>query len=102
MPYALVLQLPIATLRDYDHMIELEERLMDHLAYQAEVDGHDAGSGEGNIFIHTDDAVRTFERIRAMPGIDSFLPRLTVAYRDMAADAFIILHPPDAKHFGIK
>lgn len=41
-------------------MIEIESMLIDSISESSEVDGHDAGSGEMNIFVHTDDVHRAF------------------------------------------
>ncbi len=59
--YILVLQFSFSSIDDYDAMIQLEDDLVRSLCRLAEVDGHDAGSGEMNIFIFTDDAQQTFE-----------------------------------------
>ena len=60
MKYQLILQFPFSTLEDYDALVVLEESLSKHLANCADVDGHDAGSGEMNIFLLTDDPVQAF------------------------------------------
>ena len=39
--------------RDFDKLISLEEQLIDALAGKAHVDGHDVGTNEANLFIHT-------------------------------------------------
>lgn len=44
MKYQLVLQLPAASIKDYDAMIELEDAIIESLGGVGEVDGHDAGS----------------------------------------------------------
>lgn len=59
--YILVLQFPFSSMDDYHAMIQLEDDLDRSLCRLAEVDGHDAGSGEMNVFIFTDDAQQTFE-----------------------------------------
>ena len=53
MKYQLVLQLPASSIKDYDEMIELEETIIKGIGSLGKVDGHDAGSGEMNIFILT-------------------------------------------------
>lgn len=64
MRYQLVLQFRGDTLADYDQMVALEDRLIADLGRSADVDGHDCGSGETNIFIFTGDPAGTFWRIR--------------------------------------
>ena len=58
--YMLVLQFSFSSLDDYDAMIQLEDDLERSLCRLAKVDGHDAGSGEMNVFIFTDNAQQTF------------------------------------------
>lgn len=101
MEYLLVLQLPITTLADFDRMIELEELIRADLGNLAEVDGHDAGSGEGNIFIFTDNPSDVFARIRAMAEMAQVLPLLKAAYREVEQATFVILHPIGLNHFSI-
>ena len=43
------------SLDDFDAMVALEEELTEELGDSADVDGHDVGSGETNIFIYTSD-----------------------------------------------
>lgn len=50
MKYQLVLQWPASSIKDYDAMIEAENALIENLSAANDVDGHDVGSGEVNIF----------------------------------------------------
>ena len=101
MKYQLVLQLPASSVKDYDAMIELEEAILRRLGNIGTVDGHDAGSGEINIFILTDHPTLAFERVKQVLGTKDFMPELKVAYREIGIDGFTILHPADLSHFGI-
>jgi hypothetical protein len=51
MKYQLVLQFPATSLDDYDTFVALEEILRQKICDFGEIDGHDFGSGEMNIFI---------------------------------------------------
>jgi hypothetical protein len=62
MRYQLVLQFAADTLTDYDALVALENQLIGSLGHDA-VDGHDMGSGEANVFIHTTDPQDTFRRL---------------------------------------
>ncbi len=93
MKYQLVLQLPASSIKDYDAMIELEETIRRSLENVGRVDGHDAGSGEMNIFIFTDHPKLAFERVKQVLGTNDFMPELKVAYREVGKDDFTILHP---------
>lgn len=101
MEYQLVLQLPASSIEDYDRMIAVEEALIEGLAGLADVDGHDAGQGEVNIFILTDDPRQVFERIRLLPGARDIVRDLRVAYREINGDEFEILFPPGLDHFEV-
>ena len=101
MQYQLVLQLPASSIQDYDDMVELEGIIMQALGGLGEVDGHDAGSGEMNIFILTDEPRLAFDRIKVVVGTRDFLPDLKVAYREIGRSDFTIIHPPHLKQFAI-
>jgi hypothetical protein len=101
MKYQLVLQLPAASIEDYDALIELEESIMEGLGAFGDVDGHDAGSGEMNIFIHTDEPKPAFERIEALLGTRDFMPDLKAAYREIGKSEFVIIHPPGLTRFAV-
>lgn len=61
MKYQLVLQFQGDSLCDYDAMVALEDGLIAALDDSANVDGHDVGSGEVNIFIFTDEPKKAFQ-----------------------------------------
>jgi hypothetical protein len=97
----LVLQLQASSINDYDTLIELEDRIIACIGHLGEVDGHDMGAGEMNIFVRTDHPESAFERIKSLLGTKDFLPQLKVAYRDVGKDSYTILHPTDLKQFSI-
>ena len=101
MQYQLVLQLPASTIQDYDDMVELEAVITEGIEGLGDVDGHDAGSGEMNIFILTDRPRLAFEQITRILGTRDFMPDLKVAYREIGADEFVIIHPPGLTKFVI-
>ncbi len=61
MQYQLVLQFPLAEDFDFDALIELETKLTFELGSVHDVDGHDIGSGEVNIFILTNNPDEAFK-----------------------------------------
>ena len=92
MKYQLVLQFPVSDSTDFDQLIDLEGQLMVALAGAHLVDGHDFGSGEMNIFIHTDDPKGALEL--ALPVVPPALERiLTAAFREVSSDDFQIVFP---------
>jgi len=61
MKYQLVLQLPASSDIDFDSLVLIEDKLSESMGEKHIVDGHDFGSGEMNIFIHTDDPDAAFD-----------------------------------------
>ena len=101
--YQLVLQFPFSGLTDYDAMIVLEEALIAEVGNKALVDGHDAGSGEMNIFIHTNDPRRIFEKILSSHGSNPIFSRMKAGYRGFESDDYTTLWPKEFKRrFRVK
>jgi hypothetical protein len=78
---------------DYDQMIAVEDCLIEAFGDSADVDGHDVGSGETNIFIFTSDPAATFRQ--AQPVLQSMnqLEGLTAAFRDAEGEEFTVIWP---------
>jgi len=101
MKYQLVLQWPASSIKDYDAMIEIEDLLMKNLTEENEIDGHDAGSGEVNIFIHTDDPKRAFKKVKTILGNRECMIDVRVAYREFSKSEYTILWPRDLAKFKV-
>jgi hypothetical protein len=101
MKYQLVLQWPASSIKDYDAMIDVEDALVEKLSEGSEVDGHDAGSGEVNIFIHTDEPGRAFNEVKAVLGSRDFWVDARVAFREVAATEYTVLWPKDLTEFKV-
>jgi len=101
MKYQLVLQWPASAIKDYDAIIAVENALVEKLTKANDVDGHDAGSGEVNIFIRTDDAQRAFNEVKAILGTRDFWVDARVAYRAVAGSEYTILWPKDLTEFNV-
>jgi hypothetical protein len=95
MPYTqeLVLQLPADSIKDFDTLVELEDRIIACLENLGKVDGHDMGVGEMNIFVRTDHPKLVFNKIKAVLGTQDFMPDLKAASRCVGKDDFTILYP---------
>jgi hypothetical protein len=102
MKYRLVLQFPASSIRDYDDMVALEIDIIGVLGDVGEVDGHDAGSGEMNIFVDTNDPSSAFERIMTLARAIAFSPELKVAYREKGTTRFTALKPFGLADFRVK
>ena len=74
-------------------MIALEEQFIAVLGRSAQVDGHDSGSGESNIFVITDHPASTFEQVRPSLERAGCLASVRVAYRDLASEDYTVLWP---------
>jgi hypothetical protein len=82
-------------------MIEIENALVQKLSKANNIDGHDAGSGEINIFIHTNDPKRTFNEIQTILGSRDFWVDARVAYREVTGIEYRILWPKDLIEFKV-
>ncbi|MBL7951245.1 MAG: hypothetical protein JNM62_05950 [Flavobacteriales bacterium] len=101
MEYLLVIQFPMSSIEDFDELIAMEDLLIDGLTNGADVDGHDMGEGEGNIFIITEDAKATFEGVRAILGKRVIWPVMRAGYRRTDKDAYTPLWPIDLREFTV-
>ena len=101
MRYQLILQLPGSSKKDYDEMLEFEEELIEILGDVGSVDGHDAGSGEMNIFVHTNDPSGAFERVKRSQRGQNCIRRLRVAFREIGRDEYTILYPKELSTFSV-
>jgi hypothetical protein len=91
--YQLVVQIPGDTASGFDALVALENDLVDALGASADVDGHDIGSGEGNIFIFTDRPVEAFSQIRPLLAQRGVLASARVAYRNAGGERYTVLWP---------
>jgi len=96
-----VLQLPSDSIKDFDAMIELEDAISGGLGRLGDVDGHDVGSGEMNIFVVTDNPQAAFEKIKSLPDARPLLPVMKVAFRAVEGEDFTILHPVGLTDFEV-
>ena len=93
MDYQLVLQFRGDSLADYDAMVALEDELIAELGDSADVDGHDVGSGEVNIFIITPDPVRTFRQSKLVLERKRCLGAVRAAYRRVDGENYTTIWP---------
>jgi len=93
MKFQLALQFPANSNADYDEMIALEDALIEKLGSSAKVDGHDCGSSEMNIFIHTDEPEKTFEAIRLVVTKRKLIENLVAAYRERTGKDYTVIWP---------
>ena len=103
LPYQLVLQFPADTLKDFDALIALEDLLIAGIEDdETVVDGHDSGSGESNIFIHTSDPDLAFTRAHSLLLKQGAPPNgFRAAYRKIDADSYTVLWPEGQTEFAV-
>lgn len=103
MDHQLVLQFHGDSLEDLDAAVALEDELGDALGDTAEVDGHDTGSGETNIFIFTSDPAATFQQIKPLLTKAKRLDKLTAAYRETDGEDYTVIWPEGSrKEFQVR
>jgi hypothetical protein len=103
MDYQLVLQFHGDSLEDLDAAVALEDELGDVLGDTAEVDGHDTGFGETNIFIFTSDPAATFQQIKPLLAQAKRLDKLTAAYRETDGEDYTVIWPKGSrKEFQVR
>jgi hypothetical protein len=101
MKYQLTIQFSEELYGDLDWRADLEERLDESLV-EAEVDGHDIGYGEVNIFIHANNPINTFQIVKSIlenEGVD--LELVKIAYREINGERYIPLWPENLVDFKI-
>lgn len=101
MKYQIVIQWPASSIADYDRMIEIESVLIDGISEDSEVDGHDAGSGEVNIFVHTDSVQGAFAEIKGLLAARAVLSSARIAYREIGKNEYTVLWPEGLERFSV-
>jgi hypothetical protein len=101
MKYQLVLQWPAISETDFDRLTSLEELIEDGLRDVGILDGHDFGSGEMNVFVHTDKPKAAFEKIKSLLAAGENIRELKAGYRDFKEDNYTAIYPEGLKKFSI-
>jgi hypothetical protein len=91
--YQLVLQFHGDSLHDLDAVVALEDELIEQLGDSADVDGHDIGSGETNIFIFTSAPKRTFQKVRQVLERRQSLKAIIAAFRPIDGEHYTVIWP---------
>ena len=95
MRYQLVLQFPGDSPADFDTLLTVEEKLAAMLSDVADVDGHDIGSGEANIFVLTDDPRDTFDKALPVLKDCADVDSMRAAFREITGETYTVLWPRD-------
>jgi hypothetical protein len=101
MKYQLVVQLN-EFFFDEKNFVENLENLLEVSLTDAEIDGHDVGNGELNIFIHTNDPTNTLEETKVvLENQDIDLEAVKVGYRDFSSNIYVPIWPKDLEEFKV-
>jgi hypothetical protein len=101
MKYQLVLQFPVLRPNEFDSFLAIEELLAEELVDGSEVDGHDVGPNEFNIFIFTDNPLSTFKQVQEIIAQNKFWERIRAAYREADGTAYSIIWPKGLGEFKV-
>ncbi len=97
-----VLQFPTSEDVDsYDKLICFEQALISLLGESAEVDGHDFGAGEMNVFILTEDPIATFAVVQQTDRFIRPSQEMRAAYRPINGEDYTCLWPPELTQFQL-
>lgn len=99
--YQIVIQWSATSMAGYDKMISIEDMLIANLSGGSEVDGHDAGSEEVNIFILTNDVHHAFSEIKSLLAACSALRDARIGYLEVGQSEYSVLWPEGLQSFSV-
>lgn len=100
--YLLVLQWTVTTEDDFDALLDLESALEASLPpAHGDVDGHDHGSGEMNLFVFTTVPFEAFKDAHAALSGNARWAQVRAAYRPVDEDGYVVLWPPTLERFEV-
>lgn len=82
-------------------MVEIEDVLTERLTELHEIDGHDVGSGEVNIFILTNDYEKAFDEVKAALKGRGLWVDARIAYREIDKSEYTVLWPKGLNEFSV-
>ncbi len=101
MRYMLIIQFSPTIDCNFELLVSLEEIFGEKLSGMADVDGHDWGSGEMNIFIITERPEETFGICTGILHSHSLMSGVKVAYRLLDGDEYTCLWPKGMTEFSV-
>jgi hypothetical protein len=85
----------------FDKLIEMEDLIRKHFDQEADIDGHDIGSGEMNIFIYTNFPEDLLKKILVLPELQTEISEMKAAYRKIHGNIYTCMWPTTLKSFNI-
>ena len=101
MRYQLVLQFAAVSGEDYDRLIDLEETLTQNLGDIANLEGHDFGPEEFNIFFLTDDPITVFAKAHRIVANVGAPNAMRSGYRERDGEEYVVLWPSGLPEFNV-
>jgi hypothetical protein len=98
MKYQLVLQYQNMS---FAQIIKIEDLLTERISSGGDVDGHDFGQGEGNIFILTDNPDDTFEEVKKILMTNGDWAGIRVGFREVSENHYTVLWPKNSDRFTV-
>lgn len=98
MQYQLVLQFRGEALANFDRIVSLENELIALLGKLADVDGHDIGTNEANVFLLTDDPQAAFAAIEPVLAQSRLLNETVAAFRPLKGATYTVVWPVGSNH----
>ena len=95
--YQLVLQFRGDSMPEIDALVELEDQVVEVLGDAADVDGHDIGRDEANIFVMTRDPEAAFRKALPVLRSQSSFSGLIAAFRTIDGEAYSVVWPSSFK-----
>jgi len=101
MSYQLVLQWPATEHDSFEALVGMEEALLEGLDSRHEVDGHDIGRAEMNIFVLTDDPIAAFAEAHRVLSAHPAVWNMRAAFRLVGAEDFTVVWPKGLSEFSV-
>lgn len=99
--YQLVFQWRGADVRDFDELIDIEDAMIALLGPPDEVDGHDIGADECNIFIFTGDPARCLSIVEGAFAAMPWFAAARAGYRRLDHDEYTAVWPVGLERFDV-
>lgn len=99
MKQQLILQFQTSAIEDYDAVMEFEDKLIELLEPEDEVDGHDIDGKQMNIFILSYNPTAAFEKVNKSGMLKSNNLLSKAVHRLIGSDNYHVLWPSNLEHF---
>ncbi len=102
MNYLLVLQFPCKSEKDLDLLIEMEDKLDACIESTSEVDGHDIGRDEMNLFIYSSEPTACFKQAKLLLCDMVAINTMKAAFRHLDSNEYTVLWPEELENFEVQ